>query len=96
MGVFDRADYWNFFKQHGYGDEKGASLLLRTKLLMVLVTELNKRNWTQQEAAEKLGVKQPRISEIYGMRVTKFSIDLLVKYLFRLGKEVDLDIFDAR
>lgn len=87
--------YQKIFKQYGYTDDNGATLLLRTQLLGTLKSELRKRNWTQQEAAKNLGVKQPRIAEIYALRIDKFSVELLVKYLFRLGKEVQLKVDDA-
>lgn len=79
----------------GYTDDIGEALLLRTQLLHKVKAELEKKNWSPKEAAEKLGVQQPRISEIRSLRIDKFSVELLVKYLFRLGKEVTFDIRDA-
>ena len=92
MVGFDLAQYKEIFKQMGYADDNGAALLLRTQLLKAVKTELQKKNWTQQEAAKKLGVKQPRISEIYGLKIDKFTVELLVKYLYRLDKEVTFQI----
>lgn len=92
MVGFDLAQYKEIFKQMGYADDNGAALLLRTQLLKAVKTELEKKNWTQQEAAQKLGVKQPRISEIYGLKIDKFTVELLVKYLYRLDKEVTFQI----
>ncbi|HCU24992.1 MAG TPA: transcriptional regulator, partial [Deltaproteobacteria bacterium] len=36
--------------------------------------------------------KAPRISELFHGRIEKFSLDLLVSYLARLGKRVDFKI----
>jgi predicted XRE-type DNA-binding protein len=96
MAVFDLARYQQIFEQLGYADDDGAALLLRTHLLKAVKTELMTKNWTQQEAAQKLGVKQPRISEIYRLGVNKFTVELLVKYLFRLDKEVSFKIKHVR
>lgn len=96
MVVFDIQHHQKLFSQMGYGNEDGAALLLRTQLLRAVKEELEQRQWTQREAAEKLGVKQPRVSEIYALRIDKFSVELLVKYLFRLEKEVNFDVRNAR
>ena len=96
MVGYDLAQYKQIFAQMGYADETGAALLLRTQLLKAVKTELIKKNWSQQEAAKKLGVKQPRISEIYALKIDKFSVELLAKYLFRLDKEVTFQIRHAR
>lgn len=93
--VSDLTRYRQVFQQMGYTDDSGEALLLRTQLLHKVKAELEKKNWSQKEAAEKLGVKQPRISELQALRIDKFSVELLVKYLFRLGKEVTFDIRDA-
>lgn len=80
----------------GYADDNGAALLLRTQLLKAVKAELEKKNWTQEQAAQKLGVKRPRISEIYGLKIDKFSVELLIKYLYRLDREVTFQIRHAR
>ena len=96
MAVFDTQRYRQLFRQMGYDDDNGSALLLRTQLLRILKDELERRNWTQKQAADRLGVKQPRISELYALRIDKFSVELLVKYLHRLGKEVSLSVNDTR
>ena len=53
-----------------------------------LKEEILKRKWTQVQAAKELGVKQPRISEIFALRIDKFSVEILIRYLHRLNKEV--------
>ena len=42
-------------------------------------------NWKQVEAAEKMGLTQPRVSNLLNGKIDKFSIDLLMTCLFRLG-----------
>lgn len=91
MAVLDVDKPKAIFKRLRYDDDKGAALLLRTVLPKTLKSELEKWGWPQKKAAEKLGVKQPRISEI-----GKFNVEPLVNYLFRLSKEVTFDIPNAQ
>lgn len=84
--------YRQFFRKKGVAAPESHCLAIRTLLLDQLKDELEINGWSQQEAAKKLGVKQPRISEIYGRSIDKFSAELLVKYLFKLGKEVSFTI----
>lgn len=80
--------YRRVFEQMGYTNEEGSCLLLRTQLIRELKEEILKRKWTQVRAARELGVSQPRIAEIYALSIDKFSVELLIKYLYRLNKEV--------
>ncbi|HMX46897.1 MAG TPA: XRE family transcriptional regulator [Candidatus Obscuribacter sp.] len=79
-------------EQLGYSGEDGLILLLRVHLIRALKQEIESRNWTQNEAALFLGLKQPRISEIMQLRIDQFSVEKLTKLLYRLGKTVHLSI----
>ena len=87
--------YKKVFQSLGYDTERSAALILRTQLLLELKNQLEQHNWSQLEAAERLGVKQPRISEIQRLRIDKFSVELLIRYLRRLDKEVEFKVRDA-
>ena len=77
--------YEEAFAEVDLSGEEAAALRLRTQMLLAVKDAIRKRRWSQAEAAEALGVKQPRISEILNLRIDKFSVELLVRYLFRLG-----------
>lgn len=96
MVVIDINKHKEIFKQLGYEDDEGAALLIRTLLLKTLKSELEQKGWSQKKAAEKLGTKATRVCEIYALRINLFSIDLLVKYLARLGKEVNFTVRNMR
>jgi predicted XRE-type DNA-binding protein len=49
---------------------------------------IEQNDWTQEQAAKILRVKQPRIAEIMKLKTDLFSVDLLLKYLVRLGTNV--------
>ena len=85
----------NVFKDLGFDDDEAESLLARATLMMRIEKIIKKNGWSQSEAAKALGVKQPRIAEIMSTKVDCFSVDLLIKYLARLGKRVDLKVVDA-
>jgi predicted XRE-type DNA-binding protein len=86
----------NVFKDLGHSDDEAASLILRSVLMIEVERAIKKNRWTQEQAAKKLRVVQPRISELMTGQIGKFSIDMLVKYLTRLGKEVIVTVEDRK
>lgn len=81
----------NVFADLGFGAES-ASMLMRADLMSAIIDIIDEHGWKAAEAASQLGVKESRISELRQGHVTKFSVDLLLKYLARLGKHVDFSI----
>jgi predicted XRE-type DNA-binding protein len=75
---------------------------MRSNMMDAIVDLLKAKDWTQKEAAEHLGVSQPRISNLRNGKVSKFSVDMLMRMLGKLGftfefnytphKQVDVDI----
>ncbi len=85
----------NIYKDFRFGDEEAANLLARATLILQLQQIIGERHWTQTQAAQALKVKQPRIAEIMSMKIECFSVDLLFKYLARLGKYVQMTFVDV-
>ncbi|MBA4079190.1 MAG: DNA-binding protein [Cyanobacteria bacterium PR.023] len=92
MAKIDIATDQSIIEQLGYTGEDGLVLLLRVHLVRAIKEELTQRGWSQQQAAQVLGVKQPRISEIMQLRIDQFSVEKLSKLLYRLGKTVRLSV----
>jgi predicted XRE-type DNA-binding protein len=65
--------------------DEALELQTRADLMIVLRDIINERNWTQTEAAKQLGLTQPRVSDLKNGKIRKFSIDLLMTCLHRLG-----------
>lgn len=84
--------YTQVFEEMGLTGDSGAPLKIRTLLLLEIKKIIEKKGWTQAEAADALKVKQPRISEIMTLRIDKFSVELLIKYLDRLDKQISFKI----
>jgi predicted XRE-type DNA-binding protein len=78
----------NVFKDIGFSDEEAASLYARSILMLQIRHIIEQNDWTQEQAAKILRVKQPRIAEIMKLKTDLFSVDLLLKYLVRLGTNV--------
>jgi predicted XRE-type DNA-binding protein len=55
------------------------------------------RSWilTQRKAAERLGVKQPRLNQLLKGRIGMFSLDALMELAVRAGLEVDVVVRDG-
>jgi len=68
--------------------EMAAEMRSRSELLAALQLRIRARGWTQTEAAQQLGVTQPRISDLMRGRVQRFSIDTLVGMLAKTGASV--------
>ena len=92
MAKIDIAMDQSIIEQLGYTGEDGLVLLLRVHLVRAIKEELTQRGWSQQQAAQVLGVKQPRISEIMQLRIDQFSVEKLSKLLYCLGKTVRLSV----
>jgi predicted XRE-type DNA-binding protein len=51
---------------------------------------IEKKKWTQAEAAKQCHVSQPRINDLLRGKFHKFSIDALVNMAGALGCDVDV------
>ncbi|ENM0322246.1 XRE family transcriptional regulator [Vibrio vulnificus] len=62
----------------------------KSKLMIVITKLIREKNWTQAQAAKEMGVSQPRISNLMNGQIGKFSIDMLLEMLGKLGYLLDL------
>ena len=85
----------NIYKDLGFDDEEAANLLARATLLLQIQQIVKDNKWTQEQTAKVLKVKQPRVAEIMNLKTQCFSVDLLLKYLSRLGKRVEMVVTDS-
>lgn len=86
----------NIFKDMGKSDEEATNLLMRSMLMIEIEEAIRDRAWTQTQAAKFLGVAQPRIAELFASRIDLFTLDTLIKYLNKLGKQVTLTVQDGK
>jgi predicted XRE-type DNA-binding protein len=88
--------YRKIIRAKGFKGEECEAMLHKVVLIAQIKEIIAENKWNQFEAAEKLGVKQPRIAELNRICVDKFSTDLLVKYLYRLNRVIEIAVVPVR
>ncbi|MDP3977603.1 MAG: XRE family transcriptional regulator [Pseudomonas sp.] len=68
-----------------FSPEEAVELEIRAALLSGLQDWLVRVELTQQDAAERLRTTQARVSDINNGKISKLSIDLLIKLAARAG-----------
>ena len=74
---------------------EAANMKLRAALMMALSEHIKKEGWTQSEAAKRLGVTQPRISDLKRGKIDLFGLDTLVNMLAAGGLQLEARIAKA-
>jgi len=80
----------NVFADLGYADAKERTL--KVKLALGVNRVLKERKLVQAQAAELLGIVQPHVSDLVRYRLNRFSVERLMEFLTRLGKDVEIRI----
>lgn len=75
----------NVFRDLGFSPDEAEYLKIRAELMVNLQKVIMARGLKQAEAAELLGVTQPRVSDLMRGRIDLFSIDTLIDMLAKLG-----------
>lgn len=75
--------------------EAAASMRLRSKLLIAIEQEVRSWDLTQEKAAKRLAVTQPRLNDLLRGKIDKFSLDALIDLSSRAGLSVKLEIAKA-
>ena len=86
----------NVFRDLGFSGDEAEYLKLRAELMVNLQKVITARGLKQAEAAELLGVTQPRVSDLMRGRIDLFSIDTLIDMLAHLGIRVKLALHPRR
>ena len=80
----------NVFLDLGFPPHEAAVMLLRCDLAEALRKWMGREACTQAQAAKRLGVSQPRISEIARNKAEKLSLDYLVGLCTKAGVSVKM------
>jgi predicted XRE-type DNA-binding protein len=75
--------------------EEAANLRLRSTLMQQIARLVERKGWTQAEAAARCGVTRPRINDLLHGRIARFSLDALVNIAAALGHKVTVKLVDA-
>ena len=82
----------NVFRDLGFDAEEATNLKVRAILMIELEKYIQAKKLTQKQAAERLGVTQPRISDLTRGKIGLFSVDTLITMLTHAGLKVDVRV----
>ena len=80
----------NIFLDFGFPPHQASVMLLRAQLAEALCAWMDREHLTQAQAAKRLGVSQPRLSEIVRGKVELLSLDYLVALCAKANLDVGL------
>jgi predicted XRE-type DNA-binding protein len=83
------------FRDLGFSPAEARNLRIRSELMTALRKFIEKEGLTQAEAAKRLKVSQPRISDLTRGKISRFSLDTLVNMLTDAGIDVAVKIKQA-
>jgi predicted XRE-type DNA-binding protein len=66
--------------------------LLKAELTFKISKLIEKKGWTQSQAAERMKLDQPKVSRLLRGELSGFSVDRLLTILNRLGYSVEVRI----
>lgn len=67
-------------------------IALKQQLMQEIAVWIDEHKLKQADAALKLNISRPRVSDVVNHKTNKFTLDALVMMLVRLGKPVTLQI----
>jgi predicted XRE-type DNA-binding protein len=71
------------------------NMKLRSALMIALKEYIKGKGWTQGEAAERMGVTQPRVSDLMRGKIDLFGLDTLVNMATAVGLKVQMRVREA-
>ena len=75
--------------------QEAENMKLRSSLMMALERHIRSQSWTQAQAAKRLGVTQPRISDLLRGKINLFSLDMLVNMAASAGLHIEMQVAEA-
>lgn len=92
--VNDERDYevssGNVFADLGHPDPETA--MAKAKLARQIGAIIAQNGWSQAQAAEALGIDQPKVSALVRGRLRQFSTERLMHFLTRLDRDIDITV----
>ena len=74
---------------------RAESLRIKSELMVRVEKYIQENGLIQKEAAKILGVSQPRVSDLVRGKIDRFTIDMLINMLSRVGIKVNIKIEKA-
>lgn len=67
-------------------------LLIKRQLMQEISSWISDNKMRQADAAARLNVSRPRVSDVVNLKTSKFTLDTLVMMLSKLGKPVSVTV----
>lgn len=80
----------NVYKDLGFNNAE--EMQAKAQLASSILSIIEKKKWTQKEAAEILGITQPKISLLSRGQFSGFSMEKLIKLLNKLNQDIEIVI----
>lgn len=80
----------NVFADLGYADARERTL--KVELAMEVNRLLRESRLTQAASASLLGILQPHVSDLVRYRLERYSVERLMEFLVRLGRDVEIRV----
>jgi predicted XRE-type DNA-binding protein len=74
--------------------EEALNMRLRSELMIQITRRVKEWGVTQKEAAQRLGITQPRLNDLLNGRINKFGLDALVNLTGPAHFHVELTLKD--
>ena len=85
----------NVFADLGFAPEEAAKLQIKAQLMCEISEWIKSNRLKQEEAARRLHVTRPRVSDVMTGKTDKFTIDALVDMIQRTGRQVTFQVGGA-
>ncbi len=80
----------NVFEDLGYPNPEEARA--KADLSLQIHQIIQKRKLTQKEAAEIMDIDQPKVSDIIRGKLSKYTLDRLIRFLRLLGSDIEIRV----
>ena len=80
------------FSDLGFSPAESHNLRIRSQMMTALRNLIEKEGLTQSDAAKRLNVSQPRVSDLVRGKISRFSLDTLVNMPGDAGLGADFRI----
>jgi predicted XRE-type DNA-binding protein len=75
--------------------EDAVTMTMRSNVMIAINDEIRGWKTTQVQAASRLGITQPRLSDLLHGKINEFSLDTLMSLETRAGLKVTIDVRSA-
>ncbi|MEZ6877035.1 helix-turn-helix domain-containing protein [Enterobacter sp. KBR-315C3_2022] len=94
----------NIFTELGFGEDEAGILqesaekeveqllAIKRQLMQEISSWIAENKLRQADAAARLNVSRPRVSDVVNLKTSKFTLDTLVMMLGKLGKPVSVTV----